>query len=105
MIPILMMRSLFLRYIVHLLCLINFSFVASHSANENPQVLEHVTPLAAEVGPEFGRAQAQAPRARKNKAPAPDAGPSDDPPAKRQKKGSSGPHGGKRKRGMPVATG
>ncbi|KAM0890762.1 hypothetical protein ACQ4PT_026848 [Festuca glaucescens] len=81
---------------------------ASHSAAENPQVLEHVVPLAAEVGPEFEQtlAQGQAPRARKNKAPAPDAGTSEAPPAKRQKKkGSTGPHGRKRRHEMPVSTG
>lgn len=119
MIPVLTMRSLFLRYIVHLLCLTHFSFVASHSVDENPQVLEHVTPLAAEVGPEFERAQASG--AQKDKAPATDAGTSEAPrvrktpasdagsgearPSKRQKKGSSGPLGRKRKHDMPVATG
>ena len=71
-------------------------------------MLEHVVPLAAEVGPEFEQtlAQGQAPRARKNKAPAPDAGTSEAPPAKRQKKkGSTGPHGRKRSHEMPVSTG
>jgi hypothetical protein len=73
------------------------SFVASHSASPNPQVHEHVAPLAAQVGPEFEQAlaQSQAPKRRKNKAPAEDAGPSEAPPAKRQKKGSLSSHGRK----------
>ncbi|KAK1649224.1 hypothetical protein QYE76_067029 [Lolium multiflorum] len=81
---------------------------ASHSAALNPQVLEHVAPLAAQVGPEFEQAlaQDQVPRSRKNKAPAEDVGTSEAPPAKRhKKKGSTGPSGRKRRHEMPVATG
>ncbi|KAK1614286.1 hypothetical protein QYE76_019803 [Lolium multiflorum] len=77
---------------------------ASHSATPNPQVLEHVAPLAAQVGSEFEQALAQG-QAPKNKAPAEDAGPSGAPPAKRQKKGSLGPHGRKRRHEMPTAAG
>nr|XP_051211524.1 uncharacterized protein LOC127329017 [Lolium perenne] len=68
------------------------------------EVVEHVAPLAAEVGQEF--LDNLASRGRKNKAPAPEAGPSEAPPAKRhKKKGSAGPYGRKRRHEMPVATG
>ncbi|KAK1625911.1 hypothetical protein QYE76_000226 [Lolium multiflorum] len=88
-------------------------------ADQNRQVHEHVTPLAAEVGPEFEQAQAR--KARKDKAPAPDAGTSEAPrvrkapasdagaseapPAKRYKRCSTGPTGGKRKPKIPVSSG
>jgi hypothetical protein len=71
-------------------------------------VLEHVTPLPAQVGSEFEQAlaQGQVPKSRKIKAPAEDAGPSEAPPAKRhKKKGSLGPHGRKRRHEMPTAAG
>ena len=114
-----MMRSLFSRYIVHLLSLINFSFVAPPSANENPQVVEHATPLAAEVGQEFLDALASKGRkdkglaegagtsvtSRVRKAPASEAGSGQAPPAKRPKKAGCGPSGWKRRHEMPVATG
>jgi hypothetical protein len=67
------------------------------SADREPQVLEHVTPIAAEVG------DPPAPRVRKT--PASDAGSSDAPVPKRQKKSSSGPPGRKRKNEIPVASG
>ncbi|KAK1653109.1 hypothetical protein QYE76_070914 [Lolium multiflorum] len=72
----------------------------------DPYVHEHVAPLAAEVSQEFLDTLAQrgqAPKRRKNKAPAEDAGPSEAPPAKRQKKGSLGPHGRKRRHEMSTA--
>nr|XP_051201858.1 uncharacterized protein LOC127315405 [Lolium perenne] len=59
--------------------------------------MEHVTPLAAEVG--------DPPAHRVWKTPASDAGPSTEPAPKRQKKSSSGPPGRKRKHEIPVATG
>jgi predicted RecB family endonuclease len=46
-----------------------------------PQVHEHVAPLRAEAGDEF--VERLAPRLKKNKAPAPDAGSSDGPSSKR----------------------
>nr|XP_051229654.1 extensin-like [Lolium perenne] len=81
---------------------------ASHSAATNAQVHEHVAPLAAEVRQEFLDTLAQggqAPKHRKNKAPAENAGPSRAPPTKRQKKGSLGPYGRKRRHEMPTAAG
>ncbi|KAK1692188.1 hypothetical protein QYE76_008885 [Lolium multiflorum] len=51
------------------------------SASTQPQVHEHVAPLRAEAGPEF--LDKLAPQGQKNKAPAPDAGSSQAPPAKR----------------------
>ncbi|KAK1625832.1 hypothetical protein QYE76_000147 [Lolium multiflorum] len=93
-------------------------FVADE-ADQNRQVHEHETPLAAEVGPEFEQAQAR--KARKDKAPAPDAGTSEAPrvrkapasdagaseapPAKRYKRCSTGPTGGKSKPKIPVSSG
>jgi hypothetical protein len=69
--------------------------------------VEHVSPLEAEVGPEF--LEKLASRGQKKKAPAPEAGTSDAPPAKRSRKEIVG---GKevtakryRKREMPVASG
>ncbi|KAK1686025.1 hypothetical protein QYE76_046873 [Lolium multiflorum] len=93
------------------------NFSTHHPANDSEtgdevvilEVLEHVAPLAAEVGQEFLDTLAQggqATRARKNKAPASDAGTSEAPPAKRhKKKGSTGPPGRKRRHEMQVATG
>nr|XP_051211442.1 actin cytoskeleton-regulatory complex protein pan-1-like [Lolium perenne] len=86
----------------------HFKRPAPPSADENPQVHEHVAPLAAKVGQEFldALAQGQAPRPRKNKAPALDAGTSEVPPTKRhKKKGSSGPPGRKRGHEMPGSPG
>nr|XP_051221736.1 uncharacterized protein LOC127339991 [Lolium perenne] len=77
------------------------------SASANPQVLEHATPLEAEVGSEF--LEKLASRGQKNKAPAPETGSSRAPPAKRSRKEVVG---GKevttkhyRKQQMPVASG
>jgi hypothetical protein len=56
--------------------------VKSDSADRNPQVLERVTPISAEVGPEWiDKAQAQAGASRVRKAPKPvaDAGASGSP--------------------------
>ncbi|KAM0900836.1 hypothetical protein ACQ4PT_020399 [Festuca glaucescens] len=61
------------------------------------EVMEHVTPLAAEVG--------DPPVRRTRKAPASDAGTSEPPAPKRQKKGSAGPAGRKRKHDIPVSSG
>jgi hypothetical protein len=90
---------LFLRYLIH--C---FS-VDLRSASANPQVVERAVPLQAEVGQEF--LDNLASRGQKNKAPAPEAGSSEAPPAKRFKKGDGGkPYTRKRYRSqMPVATG
>ena len=66
--------------------------------------MEHATPVSAEVGQEF--LDNLASRGRKNKAPASEAGPSEDPPAKRSKKDEGGkPYSRKRRYKMPVATG
>jgi hypothetical protein len=69
--------------------------------------VEHATPLEAEVGPEF--LEKLSSRGQKKKAPAPEAGTSDAPPAKRSRKEVVG---GKqvtakhyRKREMPVTSG
>ena len=69
--------------------------------------MEHATPLGAEVGQEF--LEKLSSRGQKKKAPAPEAGTSDAPPAKRSRKEVVG---GKqvtakhyRKREMPVASG
>ncbi|KAK1613919.1 hypothetical protein QYE76_019439 [Lolium multiflorum] len=86
---------------------------ANHSDTDDEvvvlEVLEHVAPLAAEVGQEFLDTLAQggqATKAWKNKAPASDAGTSEAPPAKRhKKKGSIGPLGRKRRHEMPIANG
>ena len=66
------------------------------SADQDRQVLEHATPLAAEVG------DPPAPRVRK--APAPEASPSDVPASKRQKILSSGPSRKKRNT-IPISSG
>nr|XP_051196652.1 uncharacterized protein LOC127309985 [Lolium perenne] len=77
------------------------------SASANPQVVEHAVPIQAEVGQEF--LEKLASQGRKNKAPAPDAGSSQAPPAKRARQEVVG---GKtvskkhyRRREMPVASG
>ena len=69
--------------------------------------MEHATPLEAEVGQEF--LEKLSSRGQKKKAPAPEAGSSDAPPAKRSRKEVVG---GKqvttkhyRKREMPVTSG
>ncbi|KAK1618078.1 hypothetical protein QYE76_023595 [Lolium multiflorum] len=68
------------------------------------EVLEHVTPLSAEVGPEFGRPQA--PRVRKTReTPALEASASVEPPSKRRKSSSSGPPRPKRKKDIPKGSG
>ncbi|KAK1629626.1 hypothetical protein QYE76_003941 [Lolium multiflorum] len=67
------------------------------SADRDPQVLEHVTPLDAEVG------DPPAPRVRKT--PATDAGTSDTPATKRQKILSSGPSRKKIKNEIAVSSG
>nr|XP_051221449.1 uncharacterized protein LOC127339669 [Lolium perenne] len=76
------------------------------SASANPQVVERATPLQAEVGDEF--LEKLASRGQKNKAPAPEAGSSGAPTAKRSRMEV----GGKkvvakhyRKREMPIASG
>jgi hypothetical protein len=67
--------------------------------------VEHAAPLQAEVGREF--LDNLASQGCKHKAPASEAGPSEDPPAKRSKKGDAGKKGTvKRYRSqMPVASG
>ncbi|KAK1647654.1 hypothetical protein QYE76_065459 [Lolium multiflorum] len=70
------------------------------SASANPQVLERVVPLQAEVGQEF--LDKLTTRGQKHKAPEPEAGSSQAPPAKRPKKPSVRQY---RKREMPVANG
>jgi hypothetical protein len=66
------------------------------SADRDPQVLEHMTPLDAEVG------DPPAPRVRKT--PASDASTSDTPATKRQKILSSGPSRKKRKNEIAVSS-
>nr|XP_051197131.1 uncharacterized protein LOC127310500 [Lolium perenne] len=58
------------------------------STDANPQVVERAVPLQAEVGKEF--LDNLASRGRKNKAPTPEAGSSEAPPAKRSKKDGGG---------------
>nr|XP_051207449.1 formin-like protein 16 [Lolium perenne] len=77
------------------------------SASANPQVVDHVTPLQAEVGQEF--LDKLASQGKKNKAPVTEAGSSHAPPAKRARQEVVG---GKtvskkhyRRREMPVASG
>ncbi|KAK1631594.1 hypothetical protein QYE76_005909 [Lolium multiflorum] len=93
----------------------HFRRPAPPSANENPQVVEHATPLAAKVGQEFLDALASKGRkdkspaegagtsatSRVRKAPATEAGFSEAPPAKRPKKAGYGPNGRKRRHEMP----
>jgi hypothetical protein len=82
--------------------------VKPDAADPNPQVQEHVTPLSAEVGPEWvNKAQSQAEGSRIRKAPEPaaDAGASGAPPAKRVKKPSLGPLGRKPKNRIPNSSG
>jgi hypothetical protein len=80
-------------------------FVDPASADANPQVVERAAPLQAEVGQEF--LDNLTSRGRKNKASAPEASPSEAPPAKRSKKGGGGkPYSTKRYRSqMPIASG
>ncbi|KAM0920395.1 hypothetical protein ACQ4PT_007543 [Festuca glaucescens] len=66
-------------------------------ADQSPQVLEHVTPLAAEMG------DRPAPRVRKT--PASDAGRSAEPVPKRQKTSGTGPSRKKRKNEIPTSFG
>nr|XP_051204759.1 uncharacterized protein LOC127318329 [Lolium perenne] len=75
------------------------------SGSTNPQVVEHAVPLDAEVGQEF--LDKLASHGRKNKAPASEAGTSEDPPAKRSKQGDAGKKGSVKRYGsrMPVASG
>jgi hypothetical protein len=82
-------------------------FVDLPSASANPQVVEHAAPLQAEVGQEF--LDKLSTRGQKKKAPAPEAGSSDAPPAKRSRKevvaGKQATVKHYRKREMPVASG
>jgi hypothetical protein len=81
-------------------------FVRPDPADRNPQVLESMTPLAAQMGPEWeSRVRAQASRVRKAPEPAADVGPSVAPPAKRVKKSSLGPLERKRKSKIPTSFG
>nr|XP_051211546.1 formin-like protein 8 [Lolium perenne] len=74
------------------------------SAGANPQVVDHAAHLAAEVGQEF--LDNLASRGRKNKAPAPEAGPSGAPPAKHlKKKSGDNPYGRKHRHEMSVTAG
>ena len=80
--------------------------VDAPSASGNPLVVEHTTPLQAEVGAEF--LEKLACQGRKKKAPTPEAGSTEAPPAKQSRMEI----GGKtvttkryRKWEMPVATG
>jgi hypothetical protein len=71
--------------------------VMSVSADRSRQVLEYVTPLAAEVG--------DPPACRVWKAPAPEIGSSSAPASKRQKILSSGPPQKKKKNNIPTSSG
>ncbi|KAK1628651.1 hypothetical protein QYE76_002966 [Lolium multiflorum] len=85
-----------------------FLFVKPDSADRNPQVLESVTPISPEVGPEWmNKAQAQAGASRTRKAPEPtaEAGSGGAPPAKRVKKSALGPLGRKPKSRIPTSSG
>jgi hypothetical protein len=85
-----------------------FLFMKSDSADRNPQVLERVTPISADVGPEWinkAQAQDEASRIRKAQEPATNAVASDAPPAKRVKKATLGPLGQKQKSGIPTSSG
>nr|XP_051212020.1 actin cytoskeleton-regulatory complex protein pan1-like [Lolium perenne] len=77
------------------------------SASANPPVVEHATPLEAMVGQEF--LEKLDTRGQKKKAPAPEAGTCDAPPAKRSRKevvtGKQVTTKRYRKREMPVASG
>ena len=74
-----------------------FFFVRPVPADQSPQVLEHATPLAAEMG------DRPAPRVRKT--PASDAGRSAEPVPKRQKTSGTGPSRKKRKNEIPTSSG
>ena len=69
----------------------------SVSADQDRQVLEHATPLAAEVG--------DPPASRVRKASAPEAGSSGAPASKRQKVASSGPPRKKKRNAIPTSSG
>ncbi|KAK1601415.1 hypothetical protein QYE76_037272 [Lolium multiflorum] len=77
------------------------------SASANPQVVERAVPLQAEVGRVF--LEKLSSRGQKKKAPAPEAGSSEAPPAKRSRKevfgGREATAKHYRKREMPVASG
>nr|XP_051222195.1 uncharacterized protein LOC127340492 [Lolium perenne] len=80
------------------------AFTDLRSARANPQVVERTVPLQAEVGQEF--LDNLASRGQKNKAPAPEAGSSEAPPAERSRKDGGKPYTKKRYRSqIPVATG
>ena len=74
-----------------------FSFVRPVPADQSPQVLEHATPPAAEVG--------DPPASRVRKASAPEAGSSGAPASKRQKITSSGPPRKKKRNAIPTSSG
>jgi hypothetical protein len=100
-----MMRLLYLRYLSFHFLMYHLS-VAAPSANANPQVVERATPLQAECGAEFMEKLAS--EGRKKKAPTPEAGSSEIPPAKRSRieiAGKTVTTKRYRKREMPVATG
>jgi cytochrome oxidase Cu insertion factor (SCO1/SenC/PrrC family) len=102
------MTLLFLRYLIHFPGLMKFLFVKSDSADQNPRVLERVTPISAEVGPKWiSKAPSQAEGSRIWKAPEPaaDAGASDAPPDKRVKKSALGTLGWKPKNRIPTSSG
>jgi hypothetical protein len=85
-----------------------FLFMKSDLAVRNPQVLERVTPISAEVGPEWinkAQAQAEASRIRKAPEPAADAVTSGAPPIKRVRKSALGPLGRKPKNSIPTSSG
>ncbi|KAM0853424.1 hypothetical protein ACQ4PT_051078 [Festuca glaucescens] len=69
----------------------------SVSADQDRQVLEHATPLSAEVG--------DPPDSRVRKASAPEAGSSGAPAPKRQKVASSGPPRKKKRNAIPTSSG
>ncbi|KAK1609240.1 hypothetical protein QYE76_032913 [Lolium multiflorum] len=77
------------------------------SAGTNPQVLDHATPLQAEVGHEF--LEKLTSQGKKKKAPASEAGPSEAPPAKRPRQevvgGKTVSKKNYRRREMPVSSG
>ncbi|KAK1628566.1 hypothetical protein QYE76_002881 [Lolium multiflorum] len=72
----------------------------SRPASTNPQVHEHIVPLQAEVGQEF--LEKLTSQDKKRKAPAPEAGSREAPPAKRQKKPSRRHY---KRREMPTSDG
>jgi hypothetical protein len=85
-----------------------FLFVKPDSDDRNPQVLESVTPISAEVGPEWmnkAQAHAQASQILKAPEPAAEAGSSGTPPVKRVMKSAVGPLGQKPKSRIPTFSG